>query len=67
MRFGKNWRKVWRYYSMQAMVAAGAVQTAWVALPDDLRASVPNDWVSYGTMALLAIGAWGRMLAQDDS
>ena len=67
MRFGKNWRKAWRYYSVQAMVAAGAVQTAWVALPDDMRASVPGDWVSYGTMILLAVGTWGRLLAQDDS
>lgn len=67
MRFGKNWHKIWRYYSTQAMVLAGLAQTTWVSLPDDLRASVPNDWVSYGTMALLVIGVVGRALSQDDS
>lgn len=67
MRFGKNWRKIWRYYSTQAMVLAGSAQAVWVGLPSDLRESVPDDLVSYGTMALLVLGVIGRAVSQDDS
>lgn len=57
----KNW---WRMFSVQAMLAAGTIQGVWLALPDDLRASVPDSWLRVATIALLIAGVVGRLVSQ---
>lgn len=57
----KNW---WRMFSVQAMLAAGTIQGVWLALPDDLRASVPDSWLRVATIALLLAGVAGRVVSQ---
>lgn len=66
MKLVRDWRHVWSYFSTQAMAIAGAVQMTWVTLPDDMRGSIPTEWVSYGTAALLALGVAGRFVKQKD-
>lgn len=61
----KDWRKAWRWFSVNAMVLAAAIQGAWLQLPDDLKASIPHAFVSYSTIALLIFGVLGRLLKQD--
>jgi hypothetical protein len=61
----EDWRQAWRWFSMQAMAAAGTVQLAWVSLPDDLRRSIPPAWVTGITVALLVAGIAGRLVKQD--
>ena len=58
-------KHAWKMLSMQAMAAAGALQIGWTQLPDDLKASIPHQWVSYATTALLVIGMVGRLVKQD--
>lgn len=57
-----------RHYAVQAMGAAIALQTAaamlqaeWIKLPDSLKASVPHEWVSVATIAILVLGAVGHV------
>lgn len=50
--------------SMQAMAAALALQGAWSQAPDDMKASIPHEWVSYATAALLVLGMVGRLVKQ---
>jgi hypothetical protein len=57
-------KQAWRKFSMQAMAAAIALQGAWQAAPDDMKASIPHQWVSYATMALLVLGMLGRLVKQ---
>lgn len=64
MTWVPNVRRAWRWWSVQAMVLAGAVQTTWLALPDDMRASIPPAWVSALTIALLVLGTLGRLVDQ---
>lgn len=59
-----DWRKSWRWWSMQAMAVATAMQGAWLALPDDLKAFVPSEIVSGITMTLLILGMIGRLISQ---
>lgn len=66
MRLVRDWRQTWRYYSTQAMVFAGSIHIAWASIPDDMRASVPSDWVSYATIATLILGVAGRLVSQAD-
>lgn len=57
----KSW---WRMFSVQAMVLAGAVQAAWVAVPPEWQAQVPSDWLRWGTMVLMVLGVAGRLIDQ---
>ena len=43
------------------MALAGAVQGAWLYLPDDMKASIPHNLVSNVTIALLVLGVIGRV------
>ena len=65
MKLIDNAGKSWRMVSMQAMVAAGAVQLAWESLPPSLLASVPPEIVRYVTLGLLALGIVGRLVKQE--
>lgn len=64
MKFIEEAKHAWRLFSMQAMGAALAIQGAWEAAPDDLKASIPHQWVSYATVALLVLGMLGRLVKQ---
>lgn len=65
MRLVDDWKRAWRWFSMQAMASAGAVQVGWVSLPDDMRRSIPASWVSALTMLLLVAGIAGRLVKQN--
>lgn len=64
MKLIPNWRKAWRMFSVQAQAFALAIVGAWQAVPDDMRASVPQ----WGLWALLAVvlvgGIVGRLIDQ---
>lgn len=64
MKLVANWRRAWRWISVQAMVLAGALQGAWMFVPDDLRASIPPGVVQGFTIVLLTLGVIGRLVDQ---
>lgn len=64
MKLVDNWRSSWKWFSMQCMGAAGAIQTTWALLSDDMKASIPSHWVAYLTIAILALGGIGRIISQ---
>ena len=66
MRLVEGARKAWRWYSVQAMLMAGAIQGAWLALPPDLAARVPDGVASGVTIALMMLGIVGRLVPQED-
>ena len=57
-------RRAWRWFSMQAMVASLALQGAWLALPAEMKAAVPDRIVMAATIVLLALGVVGRLVDQ---
>ena len=59
-----DWRNAWKWISVNAMVAAGAIQGAWLQIPEDLKAHVPPQLVSGATIALLVLGVAGRLIKQ---
>jgi len=59
-----EWKRCLRMFSVQAMILAGAVQGAWASLPDEMKATVSDDWLRYGTIALMVLGVIGRLVAQ---
>lgn len=66
MRLVKNARNAWRWFSVQAMTCALAIQGAWAMLPADLAARAP-DWASNAvTSAILVLGIVGRLIDQGE-
>ena len=64
MKLVQNASRAWRWFSVQAMTLAAAVQATWVLIPDDMRGSVPSEWVAALTVALLVMGVLGRLIDQ---
>lgn len=64
MQFVDDFKQAWRWFSVQAMVLAGAVQGAWAAFGDDLKSNVPHWLVTGITLGLLAAGVGGRLVQQ---
>lgn len=60
-----NARRAWRWFSVQAMVLATAVQGAWAFIPPDLKERTGDDLASIVTGAILALGVLGRMVSQE--
>jgi hypothetical protein len=66
MKLVDDAKRAWRWISMQAMSAALALSGAWLAIPDDMKASIPPKYVAAATMALLALGIVGRLVDQGE-
>jgi len=64
MKLIPNWKKSWRMVSVQAMTLAGAIQGAWMFIPEDMKASISPSIVQGVTVALLVLGIAGRMVDQ---
>ena len=67
MTLVENAKECWKWFSMQAMTLAGALQGTWVTIPEDLKVQVPPNLVHYITMALVFAGIVGRLVKQDAS
>ena len=67
MKLVDNWKNCWRWFSTQAMVLAGAIQGAWLFVPDDLRSTIPPHWLQGITIALMCMGVAGRLVKQKDT
>ncbi len=65
MKLIDDWKSAWRKFSVQAMGAAIALQGAWEACPEELKASIPTLWVSRLTAILLVLGIVGRLVKQE--
>lgn len=64
MKLVKNAGQSFRWFSVQAMAVAGALQGAWLALPAELKLRVPAEWVDAITIAILVLGVIGRLVDQ---
>ena len=65
MKLVDDAKQAWRWVSMWCMTIAGAIQLAWLGIPEDLKASIPPDVVQGVTLALLAFGVAGRLVKQE--
>lgn len=59
----KSW---WKWFSVQANALNLALLGAWLAVPDDMKAGIPQKWVFAGSILLLVLGTVGRLVKQGD-
>ena len=67
MMLVKDATRAWRWFSVQVLAIQGAAASAWLAVPDDLRAAVPETWLAGGAVALAVLGLVGRLVDQGDA
>ncbi len=64
MKLVANWKFAWKWFSVQFVAAAGAVQLSLLAFPDGMRAWLP-DWMTHLlAVALLLAAVVGRLVDQ---
>lgn len=67
MRLVANWRRFWRWYSTWATGLGAAAGAAWLLVPEDMRAAVPDAWLGgFGVVLFLLILA-ARLIDQGES
>lgn len=64
MKLVKDSRKSWTWFSMQAMALQGAGAGAWLALPQEMRDAVPQEWLAIAAVVLTVFGMVGRVIDQ---
>lgn len=64
MKLVSNWKQAWKWFSMQSMVLSTGLLGGWQALPADLKALIPASYAMGVAMAILVLGAIGRLVDQ---
>lgn len=64
MKLVADWKRAWKWLSVQAMVVAGSIQGAWIFIPEDMKTSIPSGVVQGCTLVLLVLGVVGRLVDQ---
>lgn len=64
MKLVPDWRRVWRYYSTQALIAIAALPMIWAEMPPETRALIPEEWRPWIVTAVALSGIAGRLIAQ---
>jgi hypothetical protein len=64
LKLVKDANKAWRWFSVQAMTIALALQAAWLALPPNLLAHMSAEHKTIVVIALLIFGMVGRLVDQ---
>lgn len=65
MRLVNDWRKAWKWLSVQSLAVLAVAPVVWSQLPPDVRNMLPEGWEPYVLAALAVGGIVGRLKAQD--
>jgi len=66
MKLVPNWRRAWRWYSVQASIIGAALVSAWPILPAGLRADLPDGLRTIIAVVTLLAVVPGRIVKQED-
>lgn len=64
MRLVENWRKAWRWLSVQFPALNLAFLGTWSVLPAKFQDALPMPWVIGIAVVLIVLGVVGRMIDQ---
>ena len=57
-------RAALKHWAHLALASAGGV---WLMIPEQMRASVPHNWLAWGAIVLAALGITGAVLGAKDT
>jgi hypothetical protein len=66
IKLNDGWKRAWRWYSVQAMAALAGLPIAYMALPADWQAAIPDSWKMGAVFVVLVAGILGRIVKQPE-
>ena len=63
MKLIDDWRQSWKYFSVHALVIAGAIPPVWAEYPD-LKSLIPAGYMGLATVLVALCGLIGRVVDQ---
>ena len=63
-RLVADWKQAYRWFSVHAMLAGGAMQMSWAVIPEDIKTHLPQYLFTYGTIGVLILGVFLRVVDQ---
>lgn len=59
-----DWRRAWRWFSVQVLAAIAALPFVWAYIPPEVQAWVPEAWRPWILAAMALAGIAGRLIDQ---
>jgi hypothetical protein len=67
MKLVEDWKKSWRWFCMQSFALATGLQLSYLGLPAQMQTLIPAPIVLKITIAILILGAIGRLVDQPNA
>lgn len=67
MKLVDNWKKAWRWVSMQLMSVVVFLPFLWDELPVEVKSYIPDNWLPYILAGVALLAMIGRMVDQGGS
>jgi hypothetical protein len=64
MKLIKDWKKAWKFLSVQLMAVGSAMSVTYAQLYDKMKDHVPPDKMMYIVLAVFVGGILGRVISQ---
>lgn len=65
MRFVPDWRRAWRWFSVQCLAVLALLPIVWTSLPAEAHEWVPVGWRPWIVVGLAVAGIIGRLVDQN--
>lgn len=65
MRFVPDWRRAWRWFSVQTLALFALLPIVWPTLPSEVHDWFPVEWRPWLIAALAVGGIVGRLIDQN--
>lgn len=59
-----NWKKFYTFYSIWAKAATAGILIFWNGMPSDLKTSIPQSYMIWLAVGVLALGGIGTIIDQ---
>jgi len=67
MKLIHDWRESWKWFSIQLAALTTALPLAWVMIPADVKAYMPDGWEPWAFVVLGAATLIGRLIPQGET
>jgi hypothetical protein len=64
MKLVDDWRKAWKYFSVQALALASAISFGWATYGDVIKQYIPERYMPWVIAVVALAGIAGRLVDQ---
>ncbi|HBQ7281017.1 MULTISPECIES: hypothetical protein [Klebsiella pneumoniae complex] len=64
MQLIENWKSAWKMWSVRILAVLAIVATSWAAVPDSVKALIPDQYLGYVVGFVSVCAAIARIIKQ---